>query len=88
MWDEKKYFNNLYMFFNSYTCPSSSSYNQFTCIPKTDNIKQSQQSLLDNKNKISETGNAIKYHASIIQDTINGMNNVIVSILEMELLYK
>ena len=43
---------------------------------ETDNIKQSQQSLLDNKNKISETGNAIKYHANIIQDTIDGMNNV------------
>ena len=43
---------------------------------KTDDIKENQASIIEDKNEISEENNAINYHANIIKDTINGMNSV------------
>ena len=43
---------------------------------KTDDIKENQASIVEDKNKISEDNDAINYHVNIIRDTIDGMNNV------------
>ena len=43
---------------------------------KTDDIKENQASIIEDKNIISQGNNAINYHVNIIRDTINGMNSV------------
>ncbi len=43
---------------------------------KTEDIKANQASIIEDKNKISDSNDAINYHVNIIRDTIDGMNNV------------